>query len=256
MRLNRSKKPKDKGQSNKKSIELTEFYELLDGLLPQKNELLRDTLAKNRKDLEDTLAQKEDDGDYLLELEKGKNNCLQELLQIFVDQYQRVSADYANFQKRAPKQIADTIAYEKEKIIKTLLPALDNFEHTLQKAHSTKDIEVFVKGVQIVYDQMLDILKSHGVEQIRASGEKFDPALHQAMMQQAEPEQEEDIVLEEFQTGYKLNGRVIRPSKVIVNKLPSEQSVLHQGQDEQKPHEDSVDLQEQTTDEGQISSTE
>jgi len=66
---------------------------------------------------------------------------------------------------------------------------------------------------------MLDILKSHGVEQIKAPGEKFDPALHEAMMQKTEPEEEDNIVLEEFQKGYKLNGRVIRPSKVIVNKL-------------------------------------
>jgi len=256
MRLNKPKKRKDERRSNKDRIELTEFYELLDGLLPQKNELLRDTLHKNRKDLEKTLAQKQGDSHYLLELEKGKNSCLQELLQIFVDQYQRVSADYANFQKRAPKQIADTIAYEKETIIKTLLPVLDNFEHTLQKAHSTKDIEVFVKGVQIIYDQMLDILKSHGVEQIKAVGEKFDPALHQAMMQRAEPEQEEDIVLEEFQKGYKLNGRVIRPSKVIVNMLPSEQSAVPLEEGEQKPQQESIDLQDQTTDESQETDTE
>lgn len=256
MRQNKAKKTKDRGRSDRDSIDLTEFFERLDGLLPQKNELLRDTLQKNRKDLEDRLAQKQDDSDCLLELEKGKNSCLQELLQIFVDQYQRVSADYANYQKRAPKQIADTIAYEKETIIKTLLPALDNLEHTLQKADSTKDVEVFVKGIQIIYDQMLDILKSHGVEQIEATGEKFDPALHQAMMQQAEPEQEEGIVLQEFQKGYKLNGRVIRPSKVIVNKLPSEEPAIPQQEGEQKPQEESMDMQEQTTDEGQTSSTE
>ena len=132
---------------------------------------------------------------------------------------QRVNADYANFQKRVPKQIADTTCYEKEKLIKTLLPVLDNFEHTLENARSAEELDVVVKGIHIVYDQMLDILKSHGVEKIKAMGEKFDPALHQAMMQRAEPEQEDCTVLEEFQAGYKLNGRVIRPSKVAVNKL-------------------------------------
>lgn len=137
---------------------------------------------------------------------------------------QRVSADYANFQKRVPKQIADTISYEKEKIIKTLLPTLDNLEHTLQNVHSAENIETIVKGIQIIYEQMLDILKSHGVEQIKSQGEAFDPALHQAMMQKAEPDREENIVLEEFQKGYKLNDRVIRPGKVVVNKLPSEQT--------------------------------
>ena len=132
---------------------------------------------------------------------------------------QRVSADYANFQKRVPKQITDSIGYEKERIIKTLLPVLDNFEHTLQNAHSAEDIDVLVKGIRIIYDQLLDILKSHNVEQIEALGEKFDPAMHQAMTQQSDPDKEENTVLEEFQKGYRLNCRVIRPSKVIVNKL-------------------------------------
>lgn len=140
------------------------------------------------------------------------------------EKLQRVSADYANFQKRVLKQIADTVSYEKEKIIKSLLPALDNFEHTLQNASSADNIDVLIKGVQIVYDQILDILKSHNVEQIKAVGEKFDPALHQAVMSREEADKENNIVLEEFQTGYKLNGKVIRPSKVIVNQLPQEQT--------------------------------
>jgi molecular chaperone GrpE len=141
---------------------------------------------------------------------------------------QRVSADYANYQKRVPKQIADTIAYEKERVIKKLLPVLDNFEHTLQNAHSAEDIDVLVKGIRIVYDQLLDVLKFHNVEQIEAQGQKFDPAVHEAMTQRAEPDAEDNAVLEEFQKGYKLNGRVIRPSKVIVNKLVTEQKELQQ----------------------------
>ena len=147
-------------------------------------------------------------------------------------QLQRVSADYANFQKRSSKQNADAITYEKERIIKTLLPALDNFEHTLQNAHTAENVDVLIKGVQIVYDQLVDILKSHDVEQIKALGENFDPALHQAMMQRYEADKEENIVLEEFQTGYTLNGRVIRPSKVIVNKQPPEQASKQEQTDE------------------------
>ncbi|MHC4476339.1 MAG: nucleotide exchange factor GrpE [Planctomycetota bacterium] len=136
------------------------------------------------------------------------------------EKLQRVSADYANFQKRVSKQIADTLAYEKDKIIKTLLPALDNFEHMLQNARSAEEVDVLVKGVRIIYDQMLDILKSHGVEQIEALGERFDPAMHEAMMRKAEPEQEENVVIEEFQKGYKVNGRVIRPTKAIISAPP------------------------------------
>jgi molecular chaperone GrpE len=175
---------------------------------------------------------------------KAKNSELEKLRQQIEDlqkekdelfgKLQRVSADYINFQKRAAKQTADTIAYEKEKIIKTLLPALDNFEHTLQNAHLAESSDVLAKGIRIIYDQMLDILKTHGVEHIKALGEKFDPALHEVIMQRAEPEEEENVVLEEFQKGYKLNGRVIRPSRVIINKLPGEQIEQEQIDSEDK----------------------
>ncbi|MCK4914064.1 MAG: nucleotide exchange factor GrpE [Planctomycetes bacterium] len=148
-------------------------------------------------------------------LQKEKDELLGKL--------QRVSADYANFQKRAPRQIAESIAYEKESIIRTLLPVLDNFEHTLHNAAATENIEALLKGIRIVYDQMLDVLKSHGAEQIKAAGENFNPATHQAVMQKVEPEQPDNIVLEEFQKGYKIKDRVIRPSKVIVNKLPQDE---------------------------------
>ncbi len=164
----------------------------------------------------------------LEELRQQLDNLQKERDELF-GKLQRLSADYANFQKRAPKQINDTIAYEKQKLIKSLLPTLDNFEHTFQKANSAQNLETFVKGVQIIYEQMLDILKSYGLEPINALGEKFDPSLHEAMLQKTDPEKENNIVLQEFQKGYKLNDRVIRPSKVIVNKLPAEE------RDEQEP---------------------
>lgn len=161
------------------------------------------------------------------ELEKLRNEIgqLQNQIDELYGKLQRVSADYANFQKRCVKQTADTLLYEKEKIIKEMLPALDNFEHTLQNVHSADNTEAFVKGIRIIYEQLLDILKSHNVEQIKALGEKFDPAVHQAMMQRADQDKADSIVLEEFQKGYKLNGRVIRPSKVVVNKLESKQEI-------------------------------
>jgi len=201
---------------------------------------------KEEKPEEQQHSKPKDNG--LKKLRQQLNNLEKEKDELF-EKLQRVSADYANFQKRVPKQITDTIAYEKEKIIKTLLPALDNFEHTLQNAHSAESIDFLVKGIQIVYDQMLDILKSHGVEQIKALGEKFDPSLHQAMMQKAQSEHEENIVLEEFQKGYKLNGRVIRPTKVIVNKLKVEQAAQQQEPNEQKSQQEKVDSQEQPTNE-------
>lgn len=196
----------------------------------------------NQKEPKTQKSQPEELRDTIESLQNEKDELFAKL--------QRVSADYANFQKRAPKQISDTIAYEKEKIIRTLLPALDNLEHTIQNAESAIKADI-LKGIQIINDQMLDILKSHGIEQIKALDEKFDPALHEAMMQKAEPEKADNIVLEEFQKGYKLNSRVIRPSKVIVNKLPSEQPAEQEGQAEEE-----VDLQNQKSSEHEIADME
>ncbi len=139
------------------------------------------------------------------------------------ERLKRVYADYANFQKRVPRQITDTVTYEREKLMRSLLPILDNFDHTL-KAHSAESTDALVKGVEIMSGQMLDILKSHGVEPIQAVGEKFDPQRHEAMLRRTEPDKDDEVVLEEFQKGYMLNGRVLRPSRVVVNKVPAEQT--------------------------------
>jgi len=193
---------------------------------------------KNKKKVkpeqEKEAKSREDEFKKLREERDALQNEKDELL----GKLQRVSADYANFQKRASKQISDSIAYEKEQIIRTLLPALDNFEHTFQNAHSAENADALIKGVRIIYDQMLDILKYHGVEQIKALGEHFDPSQHEAVMQRSEPDKQDNIVLEEFQKGYKLNDRVIRPTKVVVNKLASEEP----------PEEKQEETTEQTTD--------
>lgn len=143
-------------------------------------------------------------------LQKEKDDLFQKL--------QRLSADYINYQKRAPRQIADSIAYEKEVIVKSLLPALDNFDQAIANMEKGMTLDALQKGVQIVYGHLLDILKTHGVETIDSKGKHFDPSLHQALVQQCHADKENGVILEEFQKGYKLGGRVIRPAKVIVNK--------------------------------------
>ena len=175
------------------------------------------------------------------ELQAQIEQLQQEKDEIF-SRFQRVAADYDNYQKRVPKQIADSVRYEKEKMIKLLLPMLDNFEHTFAGAESAESVDVLLKGIRIVYDQTCEILKSYDVEKIEALGEKFDPSLHEAMMRKQDAEYEDNVVLEEFQKGYKLGDRVIRPSRVIVNKLPGEEKLQEdepqQQGDEQVESED------------------
>jgi molecular chaperone GrpE len=156
------------------------------------------------------------------ELQKQVEELRKEKDDIFA-KLQRVAADYDNYQKRSAKQITDDVAYEKDKIVKSLLPVLDNFDYILANTSCGAADETLLKGVKIIYDQMLDVLKGHGIEQIESAGEPFNPAHHEAITHRSENSKEEGLVLEELQKGYKLNGRLIRASRVVVNKLPSSQ---------------------------------
>ncbi len=152
---------------------------------------------------------------------------------------QRLSADYMNYQKRSARQISEAIAYEKESVIKSLLPVLDNFEHSVNGAEKVEDAESIRKAVKMIYDQFLAILKNHEVEQINAVGGKFDPAYHEAMMNRKEPDKEDFTVLDEFQKGYRLGEKVLRPARVIVNKLPA--SEAESAQEQNPPQQSDTD---------------
>jgi len=177
---------------------------------------------KNKKEDKTEKHEKKDAEDVnVSELQDQIGKLKQEKDEMF-SQLQRVVADFDNYQKRAPKQIADSVRYEKEKMIKMLLPILDNFEHTISSAELADCIEIVLKGVKIVYDQVHGVLKSYGVEIINGLGEKFDPSLHEAMMRKDDAGYEDNVVIEEFQKGYKLGDHVLRPSRVIVNKRAGE----------------------------------
>ncbi len=164
-------------------------------------------------------------------------SCLQKEKDETFEKLQRLGADYANFQKRAPKQIADSVAYEKEKFVKALLGAIDNFEHALANSDKAEDLKSFVQGIQIVHDEIINTFKSLGVERIESVGQTFNPSMHEALMQRSEEGKTPGEILEEYQKGYKLNDRVIRPAKVIVNKVAPLQSEQQQVSEEQ-PDED------------------
>ena len=142
-----------------------------------------------------------------------------------LDKFQRLGADYANYQKRAPKQIADSVDYEKRQIIKSLLGSMDNFAHALAGAKTAQGPEALksvIDGIQFVYNHMFDSLKSQGVEKIVSVGQPFEPGKHEAMMQRTEADKPDNIVLEEFQAGYTLGTYVLRPARVAINKLAAQ----------------------------------
>jgi molecular chaperone GrpE len=139
------------------------------------------------------------------------------------DKIQRLAADYANYQKRVPRQISETVEYEKRSVIKSLLPSMDNFALALsgvKTAQGPEALQGIIDGVKFIYDHFFDALKVHGVERIVCVGQPFEPGKHEAIMQKADPEKPDNIVLDEFQAGYTINGQTLRPARVVVNKLP------------------------------------
>jgi molecular chaperone GrpE len=107
--------------------------------------------------------------------------------------------------------------YRAQKLITDLLPALDNFERAMKMEADNEQTKTLLQGMDMVYRSMVEALKKEGVEPIEAVGKEFDPHLHQAVMQGEDANFGSNIVTDEFQKGYLLKDRVIRPSMVKVN---------------------------------------
>lgn len=139
------------------------------------------------------------------------------LLQQSEEQYKRLQADFTNFRRRNEKEREELSNVVLQGLIKDLLPIIDNFDRAL--AVEGVAGTPLHDGISMVYNQLMESLKKNGLEQIKATGEKFDPNFHQAVMRVQDPEKEDDIIEEELQKGYMVQGRVIRPSmvKVVAN---------------------------------------
>ncbi len=128
----------------------------------------------------------------------------------------RLNAEYANFRRRTAEEKATIGLYANEKVFNELIPVIDNMERALE-ACEDKESPLFV-GVDMVYKQLLDALKSSGLESIDAElGQEFDPNLHMAVMQEASDEYEPGKILTVLQKGYKLDKKVLRASMVKVS---------------------------------------
>ncbi|WP_306430723.1 nucleotide exchange factor GrpE [Bacillus sp. EB106-08-02-XG196] len=133
------------------------------------------------------------------------------------NRYLRLQADFDNFRRRTRLDIEAGEKYKAQKLVTELLPALDNFERALQIEADNEQSRSLLQGMEMVYRSLVDALKKEGVEAIEAVGKEFDPNFHQAVMQGEDENFGSNIVSAEFQKGYMLKDRVIRPSMVQVN---------------------------------------
>lgn len=131
-----------------------------------------------------------------------------------------LQADFENFKKIKAKEKSDLLKYANEIIVRELLPVIDNLELALKHAESTEDYKGIHEGVKITLNEFMKVLEKAGVTPVEAVGRKFDPNFHEAFYQEEHEDMEPDTVVSEFQRGYLLNDRLIRPSRVGVSKKP------------------------------------
>ena len=150
-------------------------------------------------------------------VEEGSSEENPELLQL-KDKYLRTLAEYENFRKRSEKEKAQMFELGAKSIIEALLPVVDNFERALSHVQEEEKDSPFVKGIEGIYKQIQKMFADCNIQEIEALGQKFDPALHNAVMTEEEGDAEEDTITQDLQKGYTYRGNVVRHSMVKVKK--------------------------------------
>ncbi|MDX8336457.1 nucleotide exchange factor GrpE [Candidatus Cetobacterium colombiensis] len=167
-------------------------------------EITNDTEVKNENICEQTSQE---------EIEKLKTE-----VEDWKNSYLRKQAEFQNFTKRKEKEFEDLKAFASEKIVVKVLDIIDNLERAITASAETKDFDSLVKGVELTLSQMKSTVTSEGVEAIETENATFDPHLHMAVAVEDSADFANDEIIAEFQKGYKMKGKVIRPSMVKVCK--------------------------------------
>jgi len=130
------------------------------------------------------------------------------------DRLLRLAADFENYKKRAARERAEYVARANERLLKELLPILDDLERALNSAEEHEEAQL-EEGVRLVHRSLASLLQRNGVEEISTEG-KFDPHVHEALLAQPADDREHGDVLDVIQKGYKLGDLVVRPARVII----------------------------------------
>ncbi len=135
------------------------------------------------------------------------------------DQILRIKADADNFRKRMEREKETFCKYATEKVLEDILPVLDNLELAVQHGKQVDACKDLVQGVEMTIKMLIETLKRHGLEKIETKeGDKFDPAVHEALAEEEREDLESGTVSKVMQKGYKIKDRVLRPAKVFVSK--------------------------------------
>jgi len=197
----------------------------------KKNHDQKGALKKGQEESIETIGQ---ELHFHLEEEKGKEREMDELkkkleekekeLAGHHDRLLRLAADFENYKKRAAKEKEDWTKFANEDLIRAILPFVDNLERAVNHAEKVADTGVLIEGVRLTIQQLLQVLNRFGLSSFESVGKPFDPTVHEAMLVVETNKHEPNQVVEEFQKGYLLNDRLLRPATVSVSK-PQEKGV-------------------------------
>jgi len=162
---------------------------------------------------ESDIAQEEDSN--VEELDAAKSEDVEE---DFKAKFFYLAAEMENFKKRSERERDNLLKYGNEKVLSNLIEVVDNLDRTVDAIANDEDdkIKNIFIGIDMVRKQFLEVLKGSGLEKVEALGETFDPNFHEAMAQQPAEGKADQEVIQVFQPGYQLNGRLLRPAKVVI----------------------------------------
>ena len=149
------------------------------------------------------------------------------------DRYLRALAEFENTKKRLHREKEEYAKYASETLLRELLPIVDSLDQALVAVDKQSDSQAIIKGIHLIYRQLLGLLEKEGVKRIATIGEPFDPHRHEAVGEvETHGTPAEGTVAEEVHVGYTMHGKVIRPAMVKVAKKSSPQSIVHSPQKE------------------------
>ena len=220
-----SKKEKNDQQETKEKIEKEEIIENKDENLEESNSTKNDEPQVEADSTEE-------------ENEESEEERLQEEVRTLKEDKIRVLAEMENLRKRFDREKIDSIKYGSVNFARDILSPGDNLERALSAINQEEDhpqsIKNLIEGLKMVQKEFSSALEKNGISKINSMNEKFDPNLHQAMMEVERDDLDEGIVVQEIQTGYMIHDRLLRPAMVGVSKKPS-QNNTSDSQDEKEP---------------------
>lgn len=194
-----------------------------EGKVPEMSEADRE--SEQQKEAEERSSTSGTESETAADLEKLQKQLSESeaLIASYKDQMLRLAAEFENFRKRVEIERAEFVKFSTEKIIRDILPILDDFNRALTNGKANHDFDSFYRGIEMIYQKLYKQLEDKGLKPIESIGRIFDVTYHDVLMQIQRPEVKPHTIVEEIERGYTLHGKVIKHAKVIVAAEQEEQ---------------------------------